>query len=78
MPLELLELETLPFRMEALARRAPNEWERTFARSILRHAKRPTWRPTARQEQVMRRMADSLFRADPAPILIEEEERASA
>lgn len=80
MPLELLELEKLLVRMETLARRAPTEWERTFARSVLRQAKKPSWRPSARQEHVMLRMEAEFLRGpETAPVLIEvEEARASA
>ena len=33
-----------------------DEWLKGFVRSIARHSKRPTWRPTPRQEQIMRRL----------------------
>ena len=31
-----------------------DEWIKGFAKSIARHAKRPGWRPTPKQAQVMR------------------------
>ena len=38
-----------------------NEWERGFALSIARAGKRPGWRPTPKQESIMRRMVAELF-----------------
>lgn len=49
-------LEELLYHMKSIARVASSDWERNFARSILRHARRPSWEPTTRQEQVMRRL----------------------
>ena len=74
MPLDLVALDHLLFSMETLARRAPTEWERTFARSILRHAKKPSWRPSARQEAEMLRMEAALWGRETCPVLIEVEE----
>lgn len=75
---ELIELEVALLRMATLARRAPTEWERNFARSILRNAKRPAWRPSEKQQRVMRRMIAALFEADVAPVLIEVEEAGAS
>lgn len=72
MPLDLVELDHLLFTIETLARRAPTEWERTFARSILRQAKKPNWRPSARQEAEMLRMEAALWGRETGPVLIEE------
>ncbi|MCP3879233.1 MAG: hypothetical protein GY701_12720 [Sulfitobacter sp.] len=33
-----------------------DEWLKGFARSIAKHGKRASWRPTAKQEQIMRRL----------------------
>lgn len=33
-----------------------DEWLQGFVRSIARHGKRPTWRPTFKQQQIMRRL----------------------
>lgn len=74
MPLDLIELEEALLRMAMLARRAPTEWERGFARSILRSAKRPAWRPSEKQQRVMRRMIAALFEGNEAPVLFEVEE----
>ncbi|PJN95993.1 hypothetical protein CNY89_05175 [Amaricoccus sp. HAR-UPW-R2A-40] len=71
---ELIELEEMLLRMGPLARRAPTEWERRFARSILRNAKRPAWRPSEKQQRVMRRMIAALFEGNEAPVLFEVEE----
>lgn len=37
-----------------------DEWLKGFARSIARHGKRPAWRPTFKQEQIMRRLVTEL------------------
>lgn len=37
-----------------------DEWIKGFVRSIARHAKRPTWRPSIKQEQIMRRLVADL------------------
>lgn len=39
-------------------------WLFDFARSIAHQAKRPAWRPSVRQEQLMRRMVRELFQHD--------------
>lgn len=45
---------------------------RNFARSIARQGKRPQWRPTPKQERIMRQMLDE-FTSPPEPdqVLIE-------
>lgn len=40
-----------------------DEWLQGFVRSIAKHGKRASWRPTAKQEQVMRRLLSELGRA---------------
>ncbi|SFQ66647.1 hypothetical protein SAMN05421853_11778 [Roseivivax halotolerans] len=37
-----------------------DEWLKGFVRSIARHGKRPTWRPTSKQQQIMRRLVSEL------------------
>lgn len=37
-----------------------DEWARGFARSIARHGKRPSWRPSAKQASIMRQMVREL------------------
>ena len=37
-----------------------DEWAKGFARSIARHGKRPGWRPSPKQEWIMRRMVAEL------------------
>lgn len=37
-----------------------DEWAKGFARSIARHGKRPGWRPSRKQEWIMRRMVAEL------------------
>jgi hypothetical protein len=37
-----------------------DEWIKGFVRSIAKHGKRAAWRPSARQEQIMRRLVSEL------------------
>lgn len=37
-----------------------DEWARGFARSISRHGKRPSWKPSAKQASIMRQMVQEL------------------
>lgn len=37
-----------------------DEWLKGFVRSIARHGKRASWRPSPRQEQIMRRLVAEL------------------
>lgn len=54
-------LDELLYHMKTLARSGDSEWERNFARSVLRHSKRPTWRPTPKQERIMQEMVIEMF-----------------
>ncbi len=58
---QLDEIERLVFHMRAVARMVSNEWACGFARSILRHSKRPGWRPSAKQLACMRQLVVDLF-----------------
>lgn len=58
-----LELdEILTVRWPAIVRRVMAEgaedWIKGFARSIARHGKRQGWRPSAKQERVMRQLLE--------------------
>lgn len=55
------ELERLLHHMPAIAKGTTNEWATGFARSILRQAKRPGWRPSTKQLSMMRRLISDLF-----------------
>lgn len=37
-----------------------DEWLKGFVRSIAKHGKRAGWHPTAKQEQIMRRLVSEL------------------
>ena len=37
-----------------------DEWLKGFVRSIAKHGKRAAWRPSAKQEQIMRRLVSEL------------------
>lgn len=69
-------VEHLLFHFKTLARKAPSEWDRKFARSILRCAKRPEWSPSPRQLYVMRQMVAAMFDSETID-LIETDEGGS-
>ena len=62
--LELDEILTLHWpRVIRRAMRDGDEWARGFARSIARHGKRRSWRPSPKQAHIMRRMVSELATA---------------
>lgn len=56
--------EILTFRWPMVLRRVmaddTDEWLQGFVRSIARHGKRASWRPSGKQEQIMRRLVSEL------------------
>ena len=46
-------IDELIFRMPAVARQSTDQWTRDFALSILRQARRPSWRPSPKQTGIM-------------------------
>lgn len=56
-------VDELLFHFRSLARKAPDEWDRKFARSILRCAKRESWEPSPRQLYVMHQLVNRMFGA---------------
>lgn len=61
------ELEEIMLEWRGVFRWATDPWAISFARSILRHAKRPDWRPSPKQAGMMRRMIAEVRRARPDP-----------
>lgn len=62
--LELDEILTLHWpRVIRRAMRDGDEWARGFAKSIARHGKRRSWRPSPKQAHIMRRMVSELAAA---------------
>jgi hypothetical protein len=59
---ELDELLTLywPQVLRRVMADGSDEWIKGFVRSIAKHGKRAAWRPSARQEQIMRRLVSEL------------------
>ncbi len=60
-----LELdEILTIHWPTVVRRAmggaADEWVQAFVRSIARQGKRPSWRPSLKQQQIMRRLVSEL------------------
>ncbi|KQI67599.1 hypothetical protein AN189_14910 [Loktanella sp. 3ANDIMAR09] len=72
---ELDELLTIrwPMVMRRVMAESADEWLKGFVRSIAKHGKRPSWRPTSKQEQIMRRLVSELGTApEPDLVLIED------
>ncbi|GAA0303387.1 hypothetical protein [Rhodovulum strictum] len=69
--------EILTLRWPVLVRRAMidgDKWTRSFVLSIARNGKRPNWRPTPKQEAIMRRLLmDMAQHEDQPPEVIEDE-----
>ena len=49
------------FHWPAVVSRADTDFAKGFARSVARQARRPGWRPTAKQLPIMERMVSDLF-----------------
>jgi len=68
--------EVLTFRWPLVVRRVmadgSDEWLKGFVRSIARHGKRPAWRPSQKQEQIMRRLVSELGTAPEGLNVIED------
>lgn len=60
--------EILTYRWPMVVRRVmadgSDEWAKGFVRSIARHGKRPSWRPSQKQAQIMRRLVTELGTAN--------------
>ncbi|WP_232830404.1 hypothetical protein [Oceanicella sp. SM1341] len=65
-------LDELLYYMRSVAGRSDNEWERNFARSMLRHGKRTTWHPSPKQERIMRRMVSEMLTDEDASLIDDE------
>ena len=53
------ELDEMLYRWPTVMRSVmagTDEWLKGFVRSIAKHGKRASWRPTGKQEQIMRRL----------------------
>jgi hypothetical protein len=52
--------EIMTFRWPMVVRQVmaegSDEWIKGFVRSIAKHGKRPSWHPSQKQEQIMRRL----------------------
>lgn len=56
---EIMELQW-PSVVRRVMADGSDEWLKGFVRSIARHGKRAAWRPSAKQEQIMRRLVSEL------------------
>jgi len=69
---EILTLDWPRVLRRVMADLNADDFTKGFARSIQRHGKRQSWRPTPRQERIMRQMLrDYSGPPEPAPELIE-------
>lgn len=59
---ELNEILTFhwPIVMRRVMADGTDEWLTGFVRSIAKHGKRASWHPSAKQEQIMRRLVSEL------------------
>ncbi|MDF0599920.1 hypothetical protein P1J78_04165 [Psychromarinibacter sp. C21-152] len=53
--------EELIHHMPAVRDKAENDWSRGFAASIVRQSRRRHWKPSQKQEAIMRRLVSELF-----------------
>ena len=58
--------------LRTVAAQAENQWAATFARSINAQSKRSGWKPSPKQEALMRRLVTELFTHPDAEVLIED------
>jgi hypothetical protein len=55
--------EAMTFYWPMVVRRVmagTDDWLKQFVRSIARHAKRPSWRPSVKQERIIRELLSEL------------------
>lgn len=57
-------LDVLLYHMQSISRGGGTDWEVGFARSILRQSKNASWRPSLKQENIMRRLVAERFEED--------------
>jgi hypothetical protein len=62
-------VEVLLHHMPTVAAKAQNEWAANFARSVIRQARRSTWRPSPKQIGIMNRLVAELFQKDDASVI---------
>lgn len=65
-------LDELIHHMGAVRDRAPNDWVRNFAGSVLRQSRNRKWKPSPKQVGMMRRLVSELFSEHEEIDLIEE------
>lgn len=71
---ELEEILTYrwPMILRTVMADGSDEWLKGFVRSIAHHGKRPSWRPSEKQAQIMRRLVSEMATGpEPEPDLIE-------
>lgn len=54
-------VEELTFYMRTVEEMATNDWATSFAASINKQSQRPNWRPSRKQEEIMRLLVRDLF-----------------
>ena len=56
-------IDELVYHMATVARQASAEWARGFALSVITQSRRRNWKPSAKQEAMMRKLVSELFTA---------------
>ena len=69
--LDQIMIHSWPMVLRRVMSEDSDEWLKSFVRSIARHGKRASWRPTPKQEQIMRRLVSELGTAPDDVDLIE-------
>ena len=62
-------IEVLLHHLPGVVARAENEWARGFALSLMRQAKRPTWKPSPKQLLLADKLVSELFREDDVDVI---------
>lgn len=56
-------IDELVYHMPTVAKQAGTDWARGFALSVMTQSRRRNWKPTAKQEAMMRKLVSDLFTA---------------
>lgn len=62
-------VDELLFHWAAVMKAAETPWAKSFAESVEVKARKPWWRPTAKQEAIMQRMVAELFGEDDSDLI---------
>lgn len=71
--LDQIMIYSWPMVLRRVMSEDSDEWLKSFVQSIARHGKRPAWRPTPKQAQIMRRLVSELGTAPDDVSLFEDD-----